>query len=174
MNAQAVNIFSCSKLAGNLKSINATFFAVRNSKKIEEILADNWRGFGRWIVEQREAQGLKQIRLAEIMGMTQQQLSRLENGGSTKRATVLRLANALNVPHEVALKQAGLQVFPSDKTTEIADEDMAVLFSQYKELKDLTPAEQQAELRAVLQMVRTEIQRRLREARAAKRKQKLD
>ena len=68
--------------------------------------ADNWIKFGRWVFEKREACGLRQEDLAEKIGSNRQTVYRIEKGSSTKRATIVRIANALGQSPEIALSIA--------------------------------------------------------------------
>ena len=49
------------------------------------------------VQESREKQGLSQTELAEIAGITQQQLSRLESGTNCNVSTLLKVCQALNI-----------------------------------------------------------------------------
>lgn len=52
--------------------------------------------FGRMVRDAREAAGLTQVALAEQLGMTQAEISRLELGGADPRlSTLMRLAEVL-------------------------------------------------------------------------------
>jgi len=78
----------------------ATFDVAMASKPITP---DNWSRFGRWVFEKREALGMRQEDLGEKIGKDRQTVYRIEKGGSTKRATVIKIANALGQSTKTAL-----------------------------------------------------------------------
>jgi transcriptional regulator with XRE-family HTH domain len=67
---------------------------------------ENWTQFGYWVSEQREALGMRQEDLAEKIGKDRQTVYRIEKGASTKRATVVKIANALGQHPRTALEIA--------------------------------------------------------------------
>lgn len=64
-----------------------------------------WKAFGRWFQTKREAVPMTQEYLAEQVDMNVKTLSRIENGDPTKRATVIKLAKAIGLDENEALRQ---------------------------------------------------------------------
>lgn len=136
--------------------------------------------FSLWLTEKMTARGWNQATLAERSKLSRQYISSLINStphtitGKPIKPTeeaVDKLAKALGVPLTEARLIAGYA--PTDTSEfqdQIEDEDIAYLASDYKELKKLTPEEEQAEIRTVIKMVRSELSRRLETARAKKKK----
>jgi transcriptional regulator with XRE-family HTH domain len=119
--------------------------------QIDQQVEELWRAFGRWIAAEREKRGLTQERVAEMAGMKRQQWHRLEQGQSTTRKTVLRIANALQITPDEALVRAGFQ------SPAALDSDIAALFYKYPKLTE----KDKEEIKALLQVVDREIDRRL-------------
>lgn len=68
--------------------------------------ADIRKEFGRWMQNQREERGLSQKFVAGKIGITETQLSRIENGKSgTERDTVIFWAQAVGIDENDALRQ---------------------------------------------------------------------
>jgi transcriptional regulator with XRE-family HTH domain len=68
--------------------------------------ADIRKEFGRWLQQQREERGINQKFIAEKIGKTETQISRIENGKSgTERDTVISWAQALNIDENEALRK---------------------------------------------------------------------
>lgn len=67
---------------------------------------DNWKTFGAWVADRREAWGMTQPQLAELVGLERQQIYRIEKGGSTRRATVAKIATALKADTQEAINIA--------------------------------------------------------------------
>jgi transcriptional regulator with XRE-family HTH domain len=82
--------------------------------------AENWNRFGQWVASQRQSVNLTQEQLAERIGLDKQQVYRIEKGGSTKRATVVKIAQAFNASSEYAISLAFGVV---DKKTALEVED---------------------------------------------------
>ena len=89
---------------------------------MEEKPNENWIRFGRWVFEKREALGIRQEDLAEKIGRDRQTIYRTEAGRSTKRPTVIAIANALGEDPAIALQIA---FSPSrDETHTPTDEEL--------------------------------------------------
>ena len=83
-------------------------------------LPENWRRFGKWMLERRQLLGLSQEKAADLERIHRQQWYRIENGASTKRSTIISIAAALNVRPEIALGIAyGLSESPGSERLEI-------------------------------------------------------
>ncbi|MDP9700646.1 Transcriptional regulator, contains XRE-family HTH domain [Paenibacillus polysaccharolyticus] len=65
--------------------------------------------FGPYMKQLREQQGFSINQLAEAAGISNSQISRIENGvrGVPKPATIRKIADALAVPYSDMMKQAG-------------------------------------------------------------------
>ncbi|OMF14337.1 transcriptional regulator [Paenibacillus amylolyticus] len=65
--------------------------------------------FGPYMKQLREQQGYSINQLAEAAGISNSQISRIENGvrGVPKPATIRKIADALSVPYTEMMKQAG-------------------------------------------------------------------
>lgn len=120
----------------------------------DDIVRETWKGFGRWMLETREKLHLTQEQCAQRAGMKRQQWNRIEAGASTKRVTVLRVADALNADHSVALEMAGF--LPKAEPAETVEEVLrnAFLFGG-KPFSD----EEIAQLRPYMEMLDREIDR---------------
>lgn len=67
-----------------------------------------WRGFGQYLKQVRERLNYSQEGIAQKVGLTRQQWNRLENGLSgTKRETVIKIAERLNLNEVELLNKAG-------------------------------------------------------------------
>jgi DNA-binding XRE family transcriptional regulator len=62
-----------------------------------ELISENWIAFSRWVRDGREALGLTQEMAADKAGIDRQTWYRIEKGGSTKRATIKRIADVLGL-----------------------------------------------------------------------------
>lgn len=139
----------------------ATFFVVQRSEPVEQVLQAQWWRFGKWIVAKREALGWTQTRLAEELGMRYQQIGRIEAGASTKRATVIRIADGLKASREEALKMAGFDLLaPGEDLALSSDARLQVIIAKFESL----PPDEQASFEPILEMVNSELDRRLRQA----------
>lgn len=136
--------------------------------------------FGIWLSERMRAAGLNQNELAERARLSKQYISLLVGdrpSTSTGKTPIPRpdkiekLARALNLPAK-EVREAAYGKASDVEADDFSDDEIAFLASEYKELTELTPQQQRAELRAVIRMARTEIQRRLQEARAIKKQKK--
>lgn len=75
---------------------------------INVMSSTHWERFGSWLRQQRRLADLTQKNLADMAGIHEVQLARIEKGESgTKRDTVLALAKALNVDVDESLELAG-------------------------------------------------------------------
>lgn len=81
-------------------------YATLNVGMTKSETTENWDRFGRWVSSERQAANLTQEELAERVGLEKQQIYRIEKGGSTKRATVIKIAQALNANSEHAISLA--------------------------------------------------------------------
>lgn len=129
---------------------------------------ERWKAFGQWVAEVRDGMPISQTEAAERAGMVRQQWNRIETGNSgTRYDTVLKIAEVLGVPPEVALIKAGFSPMEDPKTKkEFEESDLAVLF--YKQ-KNLTP-EGKAKFKPILEMVDREIDRIEKETRKGRKK----
>lgn len=150
----------CHTIAGvNVALFNATYFGAM--MKPEELVAEMWKAFGRWMVTRREELGWTQIFAAQQAEMERQQWQRLEKGASTKRTTVLRIADALKASREEALKMAGFG--------EIPEAESVVALNGHSRLKliasklESLPPERQEKLEPLWEMVNSELDRQLRQ-----------
>lgn len=89
--------------------------------------------------------------------MKRQQWNRIESGASTKRVTVLRIADALNADHSTALEKAGfLPKTPSVEPVETIEETLRnAFFFGGKGLSD----EEIEKLKPYMEMLDREIDR---------------
>ncbi len=118
--------------------------------------AENWNRFGQWVASQRQAVNLTQEQLAERIGLDKQQVYRIEKGGSTKRATVVKIAQALNADSDYAVSLAfGVA---SKKTVLDVENKQAEATRAAELIKDflsLTPG-QQAQAMALIKILRSD------------------
>jgi len=115
--------------------------------------AENWDRFGQWVASQRQAANLTQDQLAERIGLDKQQIYRIEKGGSTKRATVVKIAEALNADTEYAISLAfGVTGKKSAMETEDKQGQAIRAAELIKDFLTLTPA-QQARAIAVIKIL---------------------
>ena len=69
--------------------------------------SDQNKRFGKWLRDQLKSRGMTQVELARRIGKTYVHVRRVINGASgTKRATVVSIAYALNVPVIEAIRAA--------------------------------------------------------------------
>lgn len=68
-----------------------------------------WVQFGERVRTRREELGWSQEAAAARIEMTRQQWNRIEKGSGTKRATVYRIADALQLPRAAVLDWAGFK-----------------------------------------------------------------
>jgi transcriptional regulator with XRE-family HTH domain len=79
----------------------------RLRERLAHVDEDGWlfAAIARQVAEQRQARGLSQRELAELVGTTQSAIARLESGGRPPRIdTLLRIANALDCELSVELR----------------------------------------------------------------------
>lgn len=88
--------------------------------------------FGPYMKQLREKQGFSINQLAEAAGISNSQISRIENGvrGVPKPATIRKIADALAVPYTDMMKQAGYIETGSE-----ADQDVPE-WATYKDRRD--------------------------------------
>ena len=72
-------------------------------KEVADKNAQMWRIFGRHVKGRRKELGRSQIECATIAGIKRQRWIQIEQGASTKTATVLRIAAALELPDSEVL-----------------------------------------------------------------------
>jgi transcriptional regulator with XRE-family HTH domain len=116
------------------------------------------RDFGRWISRRREDEGLTQERVRAKVGISQVQLSRIENGESgTRPETVMKLARAIpNTSVAEALWRAGFAA-PQDPAADAEyDQSLARLIVE-RSRKYTQPAREQ--IISLLEMVNRECDR---------------
>jgi transcriptional regulator with XRE-family HTH domain len=79
----------------------------RLRERLAHVNGDGWlfAAIAVQVAEQRQARGLSQKELAELVGTTQSAIARLESGGRPPRIdTLLRIANALDCELVVQLR----------------------------------------------------------------------
>lgn len=106
-----------------------------------------WQSFGKWIKARREREGVKQIDLAESVGIHPVQLSRIENGVTgTRRGTLIKLAHALRLDMREAFNRAGYDLASLQQSPNIVQRKLL----DY--LNDL-PFDQQQDLLAMAKLL---------------------
>lgn len=103
----------------------------------QNVVDNLWREFGRKVRTERLKHRWSQESCARRIEMTRQQWNRIEQGSGTKRATVIRIAEALELPANIVLGWAGF-IEPS----EVSPVDWERLRIYFSEL----PAETRAKL----------------------------
>lgn len=118
-----------------------------------------WQKFGQRVRERRDELGLTQEGAGKRAGMKRQQWNRIEQGASTKRPTLLRIAKALELEPAIVLDWAGFKLEPqgakhahSGKVEEVLDD------ARFFERKGLSE-DGIAELRPYLEMLDREVDR---------------
>lgn len=106
-----VNTKSDREATVNRTHIDATF-SVAMKISAEERDRQMWLEVGKRIRAYREKRRWTQEQCAEWAGMKRQQWHRIEQGASTKRKTLLRIAEVLDIDPEEVLSWAG-QILPS-------------------------------------------------------------
>lgn len=122
----------------------------------EQIVEKTWKRFGRWVFHKREERGWTQELCAQRADMLRQQWQRIEKGASTKRVTVIRVAQALDADIDEALKMAGF--IPSATTSETDSIEEALKNAFFFDQKGLS-AEDIEKIRPLLQVVDREVDR---------------
>jgi transcriptional regulator with XRE-family HTH domain len=122
---------STPKETRNATSINATFFVAMNINSTT-VLDKLWQSVGRKIRERRDELGLTQEAAGKRAKMKRQQWNRIEQGASTKRPTLLRIAKALELKPEIVLDWAGFKLngVRTDANTVEEALDSALFFDQ--------------------------------------------
>ncbi|MDN8590352.1 helix-turn-helix domain-containing protein [Paenibacillus sp. 11B] len=89
--------------------------------------------FGPYLKQLREQQGYSINQLAEAAGISNSQISRIENGvrGVPKPATIRKISDALSVPYADMMKQAGYL-----EVSNTAIELQAPEWATYKDRRD--------------------------------------
>lgn len=121
----------------------------------EQIVEETWKRFGRWVFHKREERGWTQEFCAQRADMLRQQWQRIEKGSSTKRVTVIRVAQALDADVDEALKMAGFIPSASAEPDSIEDALKNAMFFDGKGLSD----EDLAKIRPLLEVVDREVDR---------------
>ena len=109
--------------------------------------------------EKRDKRGWTQEYCAERADMRRQQWQRIEKGASTKRVTVIRVAEALEADPDEALQMAGFQ--PAIATPPIKQRDTieeALRYALFFDKKGLSEKDIE-KIRSLLQVVDREIDR---------------
>ncbi len=75
-----------------------------------------WREYGRWIEDKRVAERLSQEGAAGKAGISRQTWIYITRGNRTKRATVIKMARAVNADIDEALRRTGFAPLPGDHT----------------------------------------------------------
>jgi len=144
-------------------------------------MSDQAAKFGERLRLWRKDAGLTQEELAKRIGKTKSHISNIERAqphpesGAPPRPSlevVDKLARALGRTVTEMREAAGYGLPKREAILQEPGEDAEIFFlaSDYKELKKLTPEEEQAEIRGVIRMVRGELARRLEVAKAKKKK----
>lgn len=92
--------------------------------------------------------------------MSPQRISRIENGAPTKRATVLRIADALKASREEALRKAGFDMPEAESSLALSSHSRLKLIAS--KLESLPP-DRQEKLEPLWEMVNSELDRQLRQ-----------
>ncbi|WP_434752572.1 helix-turn-helix domain-containing protein [Paenibacillus amylolyticus] len=89
--------------------------------------------FGPYMKQLREQQGFSINQLAEAAGISNSQISRIENGvrGIPKPATIRKISDALAVPYSDMMKQAGYM-----ETGQDANQQDVPEWATYKDRRD--------------------------------------
>ncbi|MGQ8870857.1 helix-turn-helix domain-containing protein [Paenibacillus sp. TSA_86.1] len=89
--------------------------------------------FGPYMKQLREQQGFSINQLAEAAGISNSQISRIENGvrGVPKPATIRKISDALGVPYSDMMKQAGYM-----ETGQDASQQDVPDWATYKDRRD--------------------------------------
>ena len=90
----------------NVDCMSTFCYVTLNVAMAKTQAAENWIRFGQWVAETRLSKVLTQEELADRVGLDRQQIYRIEKGGSTKRATVVKIAEALNQNPDHAISLA--------------------------------------------------------------------
>lgn len=96
--------------------------------------------FGKWLAERREEletkTGVKmtQIRLSQLSGVSNAELSRIENGGKPSPETLEAIAPHLQVPYVELMMRAGY--LTEDQLKEVPIDLPAELVNLYREIQD--------------------------------------
>jgi transcriptional regulator with XRE-family HTH domain len=113
--------FDVKKIGLVTSTSNLLTFDVMSNVKFS---ADIRKEFGRWMQQQREDRGLSQKFIAGKIGITETQMSRIENGKSgTERDTVIAWAQAIGIDENEALRK-----FKPENSTSDFDEKVRVAF----------------------------------------------
>lgn len=116
---------------------------------------ENWAEFGLWVKRKRESKGWTQEELASSVGFADRQtIYRIEAGASTKRASVIKIAKALDMESEDAF---AVLYGPSDKSTSESGRaaEAARTVRMIENWTTMTPEEQDAAL-AFLKFIKAE------------------
>lgn len=99
--------------------------------------------FGQYIVQLRDTRGISQRKLAEIAGVTNSTISRIEADMVKPDPTTLgKLANALNVEKSLLLTKCGYSEIPEEfvviarKTGDLTEEKRAKLYKVFNDTID--------------------------------------
>jgi len=118
----------------------------------------NWIEFGLWVKQKRDAKGLTQEELAKLVGFSDRQtIYRIEAGASTKRPSVVKIANALGESPNDALAIA----FGLSKSSE-TPEDLVERAARAERLGQLVKGfemlstKEQQQILAIMKVLRTD------------------
>lgn len=118
------------KGANNVTYQFATCPVAMREPDVPEVVA-LWKDFGERVRSRRDELGWSQDAAGERVGMTRQQWNRIEAGIGTKRSTVYRIANALQLPVAIVLDWAGFKV----PGAPLADDEVKLGY-YYRDLSD--------------------------------------
>ena len=133
----------------------------------------HWDMFGRWVLKTRDSKNLTQQEAADLAAVDRQTWYRIEKGNSTKRESVIKIAEALDADIDYALELAGFaslaavkaRINEESKTSEPVT-DAAVLrlsrerFSRMIEDYAALPEDERQDLETLIQLLEYEMQRR--------------
>jgi transcriptional regulator with XRE-family HTH domain len=134
---------------------NATFFIAMNMNSTT-VLAELWQSVGRKIRERREELGLTQEAAGKRAKMKRQQWNRIEQGASTKRPTLFRIAKALELEPEIVLDWAGFKLKSERARVDTIEESLDA--TSYFERKGLSEADKE-KIRPLLEVADREVER---------------
>lgn len=140
-------------------TLNVTMVKANDTSEKEAM----WRAYGEWIeTHRRRNTPFSQEAAALRAGMERQQWSRIIKGTSgTKRATVIRMAKAVNVDVNEALTRAGFAAPISEEEKAEFDESyFARLYFKHRKLSEISK-QRAKEFERIYQMVERDYDREL-------------
>lgn len=123
-----------------------TFYRTMSRHYVDVDMERVWRDFGVWIEARREKEGLSQDGAARLAGIRRQQWIKIAKGASTKRQTVIRMAEAVKADPVEALERAGFKAFNNSREI-VASTQAGQRAAEYV---DNLPPERQTDALAIL------------------------